>query len=190
MGRIQRSLLVGLVGSAMAAVGPDVAADSQFDLQGTVWEREAKQCGISPYLLYAIALKESKRATGRQTAAPSPYALNNPILKGRIFDSHSVAKRELKRYLEASQSTDVGVMQVNVRWNGRRVGHPEELLDLQTNVRVGAAILCEAIKLHPGDIELAIGSYHTPNPEMADTARGYGRDVLIIWTRLTQLNKE
>ena len=183
-------------GRLIVAVIPMVALSSfaqdrgpRFDLQGTVWEREARQCGQSPYLLYAIALKESKRLTGSDTAAPSAFALNNPVYKGRIVGSYSEARSELKRYLAASRLTDVGIMQVNVRWNGERVANPEQLLDLQTNVRVGAAVLCDAIKRYPGDIELAIGSYHTPNPEKQQDAKQYGRDVLKIWKRLILLKE-
>lgn len=161
----------------------------RFDLQGTVWELEARQCDQSPYLLYAIALKESKKLTGSETAAPSAFALNNPVFKGRIVNSYGEAREQLDRYLAASRLTDVGIMQVNVRWNGSRVARPEQLLDVRTNVRVGAAVLCDAIKRHPGDIELAIGSYHTPNPAMEVQARQYGRDVLRIWKRLILLKE-
>lgn len=188
MGRIE-----GLIyGSALAVaimIQPAMADGSRFDLRGTVWDREAKQCGVSPYLLYAIALKESRRLTGKNTAAPSAFALNNPVYKGRIVSTYKEAQGELKRYLDASRLTDVGIMQVNVRWNGERVAKPEQLLDVETNVRVGAAVLCDAIKRHPGDIELAIGSYHTPNPEMQDKARQYGRHVLTIWKRLILLKE-
>jgi len=169
---------------------PALGSEKPFDLQGTVWEKEAKQCGVSPYLLYAIALKESKKLTGSDTAAPSAFALNNPVFKGRIVGSYEEAHKELTRYLAASRLTDVGIMQVNVRWNGERVENPHQLLDLKTNVRVGASVLCDAIAQHPGDIELAIGSYHTPNPSKHTDARRYGQDVLKIWKRLILLRDQ
>ncbi|MDT3723173.1 hypothetical protein [Pseudomonas oryzihabitans] len=40
-----------------------------------------------------------------------------------------------------------------------------------------------------GDIALAIGRYHTPNPALSSVARAYGEDVLRVWRRLILLSK-
>ncbi len=88
--------------------------------------------------------------------------------------------------MAASKVTDIGIAQVNYRWNGKYVSNPEELLDVDTNIRVGAKVLCNAIKNSPDDIVLAIGSYHTPNPALREKARWYGTNVLRIWKRLIE----
>jgi len=45
-------------------------------------------------------------------------------------------------------------------------------------------ILSEALATAPGDLELGIGRYHSPNEARA---RDYGRTVLTIWRGLQQL---
>lgn len=158
------------------------------DLKGTAWEKHAKnECGLDPHLLYAVALWESKqRAGGGGYVAPSPWALNNAVYGAYYPKNYEDAKRALKRYIGASKVTDIGIAQVNYRWNGKYVSKPEDLLDVDTNIRVGAKVLCNAIKNSPDDIVLAIGSYHTPNPELRDKARWYGTNVLRIWKRLIE----
>lgn len=75
---------------------------------------------------------------------------------------------------------------MSLRWNGHRVSNPSELLDLARNVKVGSQILCEMIR-GQNDLALAIGRYHTPNPDLEDVARAYGSNVLKVWRRLILL---
>ncbi len=159
-----------------------------IDLKGTSWEKHAKnECGLDPYLLYAIALFESKqRAGGAGWVAPSPWALNNSVYGSYYPKNYEDAKQALARYMKASKVTDIGVSQVNYHWNGKYVSKPEDLLDVDTNIRVAAIVLCNAIANMPDDIVLAIGSYHTPNPKLRDKARNYGMNVLRIWKRLIE----
>lgn len=44
------------------------------DLRGTSWEKHSqKECGLDPYLLYAVALTESKNNAGTKGyVVPSP----------------------------------------------------------------------------------------------------------------------
>ncbi|MGE6323503.1 MULTISPECIES: lytic transglycosylase [Pseudomonas] len=159
-----------------------------LDLDGTVWDRPAiGQCRPAPELLYAMALVESKQYAGRMVA-PNPYALN---IDGKGFHPASRAEAEhlLTEALSRTKMIAVGAMQVSVRWNGHRVSDPSELLDLHTNVRVAVSTFCEFLKQQGGDIALAIGRYHTPNPALASVARAYGEDVLRVWRRLILLKK-
>ena len=157
-----------------------------FSLDETVWQRASDAtCSLDPRLLYAIALVESQRAVDSAHARPNPLALN---IDG--IAHHPKARSEaadlLKRALAKKSMIDVGAMQISLRWNGGRVSDPVKLLDLETNVRVGAEILCEFVS-QTDDIALAIGSYHTPNPRKKEIARQYGFDVLKIWRRLIVL---
>ncbi|EKF7416929.1 lytic transglycosylase domain-containing protein [Pseudomonas aeruginosa] len=160
-----------------------------FTLKGTVWERQSQRyCKVDPKLLYAVALVESKRYSGR-IVNPNPLALNIAD-KPHHPASLSQAKQLLRDGLQKTRSIAVGAMQISIRWNGERVANPEDLLDLETNVRIGTQVLCEMIDGQHGDLELAIGRYHTPNPKLESVAREYGRNVLTIWRRLILLERK
>lgn len=169
----------------MAAMSAPAWANTSI-LDGTVWSEVAKGsgCNVDPLLLYSVALVESRSAAGRGYVRPHPYALRNTP-SGSIYPDNQVeAVGLLEKYIEEDRLTDIGAMQINYRWNGHRVNNPAELLDLKTNITVGAQILCEAIAASPGDIRLAIGGYHTRNPSRENDAISYGEAVLYIWKRL------
>lgn len=71
------------------------------DLRGTSWEKHSqKECGLDPYLLYAVALTESKNNAGTKGyVVPSPWALNNYVYGSYYPTSYEDAKRALARYL-------------------------------------------------------------------------------------------
>ena len=147
-------------------------------LQGTAWWQIAMERGLDPYILYAVALVESARINAR-LAAPWPWALNRqgrPIIPSSRLEARGILNEALNKGI---RSIDVGLMQVNVRWNGHRVHRPDDLLDPETNIRVGADVLTEAIDSAPGDLALGIGRYHTGWRNDADAYR-YGRRVLAI----------
>jgi hypothetical protein len=147
-------------------------------LQGTTWWQIAMERGLDPYILYAVALVESARINAR-LAAPWPWALNRqgrPIIPSSRLEARGILNDALNKGI---RSIDVGLMQVNVRWNGHRVHRPDDLLDPETNIRVGADVLTEAIDSAPGDLALGIGRYHTGWRNDTDAYR-YGRRVLAI----------
>ena len=80
---------------------------------------------------------------------------------------------------------DVGIMQINLHWNGHRVTSYEDLLDQEQNITTGAEVLSEAIESSPGDLELGIGRYHNWDDELR--ARNYGSRILAIWRNLRDL---
>lgn len=172
--------------TSMVATFPCAAL--ALDLAGTVWDRPSVQgCRPSPELLYAIALVESKKYAGRMVT-PNPYALN---IDGKGFHpaSRADAEKLLKEALPRTRSIAVGAMQISIRWNGKEVEDPADLLDLQTNVRTAAKVFC-GFQKQGGDLPLLIGRYHTPNPELTNVARAYGEDVLRVWRRLMLLKQE
>ena len=176
-----------LKGAAFTVIFTSSCAASAFSLDGTVWEREAAQCGIDPRLLYSIALVESK-AYAKRMVAPNPYALNIDW-QGYHPGSKEEARKLLRDGMSKTKHIAVGAMQVSLRWNGSRVKDPVDLLDLDKNVRIGTQIFCELVKRNSSDLALAIGQYHTPNPDKADIARTYGNGVLKIWRRLIVLSE-
>lgn len=174
-----------LIASATCLLPLVSQASVPFDLKGTVWEEaSAKTCKIDPRLLYALALVESKSYAGREVS-PNPYALNISDV-GHHPSNKADAARLLNKGLEKTRAIAVGAMQVSIRWNGSRVKNPSDLLDLRKNVFIGSQILCEMIHDQP-DIVLAIGRYHTPNPNLEHIARHYGENVIKVWRRLILL---
>lgn len=176
--------------SALIAMCISAGAEgSGFSLKGTMWERAsiAAPCKPDPLLLYSLALKESKTSAGIGMIAPHPFALRNAPSGALFPDSYMDAKSVLGRYISEDILTDIGIMQINYRWNGNRVARPELLLDPEVNIRVGAQILCESIAQYPVDMQLAIGGYHTRNPKRELDAREYASNVLSIWRLLQRL---
>jgi hypothetical protein len=153
-----------------------------IDLKNTAWWRIAMEKGVDPYLLYAVALLESARVSDG-LAAPWPWALNRGG-KTLYPENPEQAIAQLRASLaERNMMIDVGLMQVNLRWHGRRVDKPEDIIDPVINLRIGADILAEAIASAPGDLALGVGRYHSWRD--LDAAYRYGRKVLLIadWIR-------
>lgn len=165
------------------------AQASNFSLVGTMWERASKAsaCKPDPLLLYSLALAESKKSTSKGMIAPHPFTLRNAPSGALYPATYTEAEAHLDRYIAEDVLTDIGIMQINYRWNGMRVKNPKQLLDPEVNIRVGAQILCEVIALHPVDMQLAIGNYHTRNPKRELDARQYASNVLGIWRSLQRL---
>ena len=154
---------------------------SALDLRDTAWAEAATPHDLDPGLLYAIALMESGRPR-EGGLAPWPWTLWLPGQGGVFLETREQALSTLSAHSAAA--VDVGLMQVNLRWHGHRVASPEALLEPARNLEIAARILSEALATAPGDLELGIGRYHSPNEARA---RDYGRTVLTIWRGLRQL---
>ncbi len=182
-----------LLNLGVAVCLPLSAGDAYaFSLKGTLWEKasQASLCKPDPLLLYSIALQESKSLVSKGMVAPQPLALRNQP-RGAYFPSTlEEARHALGEFISEDRLTDIGMMQINYRWNGSRVKSPAELLNPEVNVRVGAEILCEAIAANSMDIHLAIGGYHTRNPRREQDARKYAHQVMTIWRSLKRLANE
>lgn len=147
-------------------------------LRNTLWWSVAEERGLDPYILYAVALVESAKVDHR-LATPWPWALNSqgrPVLPSSRLEAREILSNTMARGIRA---IDVGLMQVNIRWHGHRVRQPEDLLDPEINIRVGADVLADAIRSAPGDLILGIGRYHAGWHKDAHAYR-YGRRVLAV----------
>ena len=109
-----------------------------------------------------------------------PWALHVGIGKGYSFypKNRGEARRLLAVSLALTDKVDIGLMQVNWRtWKEmvRGLGlDAYDLLDAQTNIRVGCRILSEALS-GPGSFLSRLGRYHSLRPERG---RWYARRVL------------
>ncbi|OAI26274.1 transglycosylase SLT domain-containing protein [Methylomonas koyamae] len=151
---------------------------SNTKLQNTLWGQVARRHRIDPYILYAVALTESRKNGAQNRVIPWPWAINNA---GNAFipGSQQEAEALLNQMLEqGKRNIDVGIMQVNLRWHGYRVAKAEQLLIPSTNLEIGASVLSEAIQSVPGNLAHGIGRYYSWKNEPA--AIRYGQKVIAL----------
>lgn len=152
------------------------------DMRGTVFEKVGLEANIDPLLLYAIALCESAYNPDPTEPWVAPYPW---VLRTQTHPFYGMTRKEaedeLENLLKQTKVIDVGLMQINVRWNAHRVATPTELLDPLTNVRVGAEILNELFERYPNDAIQAIGFYHSRSKELS---RKYALKVWRVFTAL------
>ena len=116
----------------------------------------------------------------RVESGGNPWALHVGIGKGYSFypKSRAEAWRFLAVALALTHNVDIGMMQVNWRtWRKtvRGLGlDAYDLLDAQTNVKMGCRILRQALAT-AGSFEARLGRYHSRRPERG---RWYARRVL------------
>ena len=152
------------------------ANTSPTKLKSTLWWQIAGRHQLDPYILYAVALVESAKSSGSTHVTPWPWSLNKSG-KSIIPASQQEGRTLLNKFLaEGHRNIDVGLMQINLHWQGHRVDNPEQLLNPVTNLQIGALVLAEAIHSVPNDLALGIGRYHSWHNISAAIA--YGRKVL------------
>jgi len=151
---------------------------SNTKLQNTLRGQVARRHRIDPYILYAVALTESRKNGAQNRVIPWPWGINNA---GNVFipGSQQEAEALLNQMLEqGKRNIDVGIMQVNLRWHGYRVAKPEQLLIPSTNLEIGASVLSKAIQSVPGNLTHGIGRYYSWKNEPA--AIQYGQKVIAL----------
>ena len=110
----------------------------------------------------------------------NPWALYVGVGKGYSFypKSRAAARRFLSVSLALTDNVDIGLMQINWRtWRQslRALGlNAYDLLDAQTNMRLGCRILAEALSGR-GTFVARLGRFHSPRPARG---RSYARRVL------------
>lgn len=160
------------------------AETSQESLSTSKWEEIGNEYGLDWRAIYAISLKESQRSTA-EIVHPWPWSVNSP--KGGCFcDTKQEAANKIKELMEMGErSIDVGLMQVNFYWHGDKVaGDIYSLLDVETNIRVGASILRTALT-STDDVILGMGRYHSYTEHRA---RQYGADAYRYFAALLKFD--
>lgn len=149
-----------------------------FDLKGSIFERIADEKNIDPILLYSVALVESARFDGKKSVSPWVWTIRSK--EGPFYaTSKKEAENKLKELLKSDTNIDIGMMQINYKWNSQY--DAISLLDVETNLTVASDLLINSIKSAPGDLQLGIGRYHSWHE---DRARKYGNKVISIYENL------
>lgn len=163
------------------------ATSQAIDLRGTIWDQVAKQYQLDPCLLYSVALAESATPRGTGMTSPWPWVIRSPggsIYVNSRYEAEFRLRREIAKWDAAR--IDVGLMQISSGWHRHRVRDINELLDPETNLRIAAEILSDALRSSPNDIALGVGRYHSWDSRRA---RWYGQRVLSIYRNLTGPNR-
>ncbi|POZ50642.1 transglycosylase SLT domain-containing protein [Methylovulum psychrotolerans] len=144
-----------------------VSADSSV-LKESLWAKASQLAGVRPNTLYSIALQESGMRWHDHTFRPWPWTIH--VNQGGIgiksgpyrYPTKDVAVKALTAMLEQGvNNIDVGLMQVNIRWNGHRIKDKKLLMEPAVNIMVAAGILKD---IHVGnDVRLAVARYHSFN---------------------------
>ena len=158
-------------------------------LYPTVWGKVGIEHDVDPYLLYALALRESRRKSEDGLVRPHPYAIRTNGSNPEVHypSSRVEAEKILKRLLARTDNVDVGILQVNVKYHGSKVTSPADLLDYRTNIRVAARILVEAMGSTTDPI-IGVGRYH----HWKDKARSYryGANAITLANALRRGSKK
>ncbi|MGJ8518358.1 hypothetical protein [Carnimonas bestiolae] len=154
-------LCVGMgLSSALQAASPSATQEIP-----EAYVEAATRNSIPPAILYSVASAESVMQMDDRRR-PWPWTLN-VAGRGMRFDDRRSACAALNQALKTTSIVDVGIAQLNVRWQpqvfgpGKRFARPCDGLDPYANLDEAAKI----IRAHynaSGDWLVAAGRYHHP----------------------------
>lgn len=124
--------------------------------------RIARECNTPNKILYAIAMTETEMSMGNGKSGIWHNTINfqkKPYLFRNRIDMYNFAKKLISN---GYQSFDIGVMQINWKWQKNKVKSLWELTDIKRNIQVGCQILKEGYNRRH-DWILAAGYYHSPS---------------------------
>ena len=111
-------------------------------------------------VLAAVALRETGRAGWYW-----PWSVNHAG-RAYYFANQELAIEHVRDLLKKGENNfDVGLMQVNWRWNGTRFASLYDAFDPVTNIRVADSILQEHI-VETGSLVEGVGRYHSKTPSL------------------------
>lgn len=125
----------------------------------------AEETGLSETLIEAIALEESQRPTPGSAPQPWAWTLN---ANGRplYFDTRAQAEEALRELRRAGvRNIDVGIFQVNIRWNGDLVEDPVHLLDPAVNLWAFTQVVLECQARLGTQVRRVLACYHAGSHE-------------------------
>ena len=111
-----------------------------------LYREVAEAAEVPAQLLYALAAAESGAALNSGRYKPWPWTLN-VAGQGSHFATHQAACEALTLALQETRVVDVGITQLNVRWQpqlfgaGKRFPHPCDALNPYANLEEAARLL-------------------------------------------------
>ena len=186
--RTWRSLAIGC---ALVCVLPALALPATAASVPPAYFDAASLHQVPPEVLYAVATAESvvSLKAGRR---PWPWTLN-VAGESFYFETRQAACDALVLALEETRVVDVGIAQLNVRWQpqlfgaGKRFSHPCDALDPYANLEEAARLLRGHFDA-TGDWVQAAGRYH--RPAGGDPAARYRRVVAAELERLKTFRQQ
>jgi len=141
----------------------------------------AREYGLPPKVLYAIALTESGKRLPSSRTRPWPWTLNIEG-RGHYYPTRLDAFQALRTHLgRGVTNIDVGLMQVNWRYHRARLRDPWTALDPYYNLRLGAWLLASQCR-DSQDLWEAVGRYHAPGN--SKRAAAYRQHFLTRYDKL------
>lgn len=168
-----------MVSGCLLFVGAYGSWASDKEAKSDLWRVVADEVSVDARLLLAISLAETGHGDGRLWW-PRPFVMRSS--RGAVEFADEAELRAAIRKVGPRDNVDVGLMQINLHFNGFRVEDVEDLADPFVNLRVGAEIITENLLRFDGDVRRAVATYHS------STARGlrYADRVLGIYKNLEQ----
>lgn len=163
-----------------AAIGVMITSLGMAESTLTVehWRRAMNTGDVDSEVLYAIALKESGTSfNGLREYGPWPWVMN---VSGepRFYSSKEATEAALRRELEAGNNRiDVGMWQINLRYNGHLVEDPVDLVDPVVNLGAAAQVLRDCGSRHPLTKD-TLSCYHSG--DLDERGQGYAAAVMKL----------
>lgn len=155
-----------------------LAQNAPTNASTSAWVAAAKKYRVDVLDLYSLALRESSLTRSDGAVRAWPWTLCTPQTGALYFESYDAALAKLTELIaQGTRNIDIGLMQVNWRWNGHRLPDPKRLLLPAHNIEIAAQILRENLDAFDGDLRLAIARYHNPRSELGIP---YAASVLAI----------
>lgn len=188
------SCLIFSVSASEMPAAPDdarvffAASPTQVIEPNSLWVEAGNHYNVDPWLLLAVAVKETRRIFPGEGSSPWPWTVRAGDT-GHRFDTKAEAVAYTKSLIKAGTplwKIDVGLTQLNLKWTWEKRGYNalyslDELFEPNINTGISAAIVSELVA--DGVAPSTIGRYNTYREP---TRSEYGADVLKIYHQLKQ----
>lgn len=155
-----------------------------FNADGEPFQYQDKESAVrvlwsltkAPWMVKAVlnSGERSRRFFASESAALNyaQYERSAGRLSMRSDDSREVNKGEVRVRQLRLINTDIGIAQVNYRWNGQGIATVQTWFDPAYNLTFAAKRLAQLKKSHGSDLEAA-GYYHSATPKARKRYLGY-----------------
>lgn len=155
-----------------------------FNADGEPFKFQDKQTAVrvlwsltkAPWMVKAITSngEKSRRFFATESSALSyaQYLRSTSNLSIRNDNNRELSKGEIRVRPLRLINTDIGIAQVNYRWNGQGIATVQTWFDPAYNLNFAARRLAELKKKHSNDLEAA-GYYHSATPKARKRYLGY-----------------